>query len=180
MKPFLRAVLAIAAIIAITTLHIAWVTVFPYPISALNIITIALVYLLLVRRIAVALAAAFAVGLTIELYAVTPFGLLLGALLIAFIASAFFASRILTTNSFWGSVALCFFMVVVNRITFVVLLTIVGFTQGEVAAVSLQFMESMIAEGIVTTIAAAVLFALLPLPHRVTTVRITTSYGVTR
>lgn len=180
MKPLLRIIFAIVAIIATSTLHIAWITVFPYPLNAINIVTIALVYLLLMRRVPAAIATAFAVGITIELYAVTPFGLLSGALMAALLISAFFASRILTTNSFWGSVALCLFMVVVNRVTFMGLLTLVGLIRGAGAAVSLQLVESMATEGIMTTVAAAALFAFLPLPHRTATIHVATQYGVTR
>lgn len=180
MKPLLRTAFAVAVIIATSILHIAWITVFPYPLSVINIVAIALVYLLLMRRFSAALATAFAVGITIELYAVTPFGLLLGALLLALLASAFLASRILTTNSFWGSVALCLFMVMVNRVAFVGFLTIALLLQGAETPLSLPLFESLLAEGLMTTIAAAVLFALLPLPHRTATVHIPTSYGVTR
>lgn len=180
MKPLLRTIFALAIIVVITTLHIAWIMIFPYPFNTLNVIIIALVYLLLMHRIAVAIAMAFIAGITIELYAVTPFGLLLGALLLALLVSAFFASRVLTTNSFWGSVTLCLFMVVINRLAVMAFLFVMGFVQGEGGTFSLQLLESMVAEGVMTTLTAAVLFALLPLPHRTATVRIATPYGILR
>ncbi|MEK7481599.1 MAG: hypothetical protein AAB633_02575 [Patescibacteria group bacterium] len=178
MKALFRAIAIIAAIIGTSTLHIAWVTIFPYPLNLINIATIALVYLLLTRRVTAAIATAFSVGVIIELYAITPFGLLLGAFIVALLAGTFFAMRVLTTNSFWGSVALCLVMVVVNRLTFIALLIIVGLISGAGAQLSVQAVESMVAEGMMTTVAAALLFAALPLPHRVATVRVARPYGI--
>lgn len=176
MKQLFRFIATVAAIIGTGTLHIAWITIFPYPLNLINIATIALVYLLLTRRVTAAIATAFAVGVVIELYSVTPFGLLLGALIVALLVGAFLAMRVLTTNSFWGGVALCLLMVVINRLTFMGFFVIMGLVSGAGAQLSVQTVESMAGEGIMTTIAAAVLFAILPLPHRIATVHVTTPY----
>lgn len=161
----IKTILAICAIVGISALHIALVSVLPAPLNTVNITVVALVYLLLTRRTALAIATAISVGFIMELYAVTPFGLLLTSLLATLLMGAYLTSRILTTVSFGGAVTLTFFMVMTARLSFIT-----------ITMPSFQFIESMFIEGVTTTVIAAVVLWFMPLPHHQPTLAVKTTY----
>lgn len=172
-----RSFLATLAIVGTGALHIAWTSVMPYPLNTVHITMIVLVYLLLTKRTILAIATACSVGFIIELYAVTPFGLLLGSLLGALLVGAFLAFRAITTISLGGATALTFIMVVVSRIAFWILFGFVALANPAITLSLVSIIESIFVEGLTTTIVATLLFALLPLAHRQPTVRVEKPYA---
>lgn len=173
----IKTILAIGAIVVISTLHIALVSVLPAPLNTVNITVVALVYLLLTRRTALAIATAVSIGFIMELYAVTPFGLLLASLLATFLVGAYLTSRILATVSFGGAVTLTFFMVMTARLSFWALFGVVALVSPTITMPSFRFIGSLFIEGVTTTAIAAVLFWFLPLPHHQPTLVIPRSYA---
>lgn len=172
----IKTILAISAIIGISTLHIAIVSVLPAPLNTINITVVALVYLLLTGRTALAIATAISVGFIMELYAVTPFGLLLASLMMTLMVGAYLTSRILTTVSFGGAVTLTFFMVMTARLSFWALFGATALVSSTIIMPSFKFIESMFIEGVTTTAIAAALFWFLPLPHHQPTLTIKNNY----
>lgn len=172
----IKTILAIGAIIGISALHIAIVSVLPAPLNTVNITVVALVYLLLTKRTALAIATAISVGFIMELYAVTPFGLLLASLLATLLVGAHLTSRILTTVSFSGAVTLTFFMVMTARLSFWALFGTTALVSPSITLPSFQFIESMFIEGVTTTAIAAVLLWFIPLPHHQPTLTIKNKY----
>lgn len=153
----MRLALAILAVIAIVAIHIALATTLPWPFSALNITMIALVYLLLTRHASLAVATAFCMGMIMELYAVTPFGVLITSLIMALIIGSVIASYLVATISPLGIIAVTFAMVATYRICFLVLVGIVALSGKHVAVSVQQALEIIATEGIVTTALVALL-----------------------
>ncbi|MEK7102593.1 MAG: hypothetical protein AAB579_01950 [Patescibacteria group bacterium] len=171
-----KIILAIGAIVGISTLHIALVSVLPAPLNTVNIPVVALVYLLLTKRTTLAIATAISVGFIMELYAVTPFGLLLTSLVTTLLAGMFLTSRILTTVSFGGAMTLTFFMVMAARFSFWALLGAIALVNPAIAMPSFQFVESLLIEGMLTTAIAAAVFWFIPLPHHQPTLKSTYAF----
>lgn len=171
-----KIIISICAIVCISALHIAIVSVLPSPFNTVNITVVALVYLLLTKRTTLAIASAISVGFIMELYAVTPFGLLLASLLASLLVGAYLTSRILTTISFGGAITLTFFMVITARFSFWALFGAAALASPAITAPSFQFIKLMFIEGAITTAIAAILLKFIPLPHRQPTLTIKTTY----
>ncbi|OGL88396.1 hypothetical protein A3H75_01805 [Candidatus Uhrbacteria bacterium RIFCSPLOWO2_02_FULL_51_9] len=147
----MRLLLAILAVIGIVALHITLATTLPWPFSALNITVIALAYLLLTRHATLAIATAFCMGIVMELYAVTPFGVLVTSLVVALTLGSIIASYLITTISPLGMIAVTFTMAVTYRICFLVLIGIIALSGKQVAISTGQALEMIATEGLTTT-----------------------------
>lgn len=170
----MRLLLAALAVIAIVALHIALATTLPWPFSTLNITIIALVYFLLTRHTALAITTAFSMGIIMELYSLTPFGVLMTALIIALMVGSVMASYLVTTVSPLGMIAVTFTMVAVYRICFLIVVGIISFS-GKQASVSLtQAFKIIATECLMTTALMALIVGGLALLRRKTRARLST------
>jgi len=170
----LRIALGTLFIILVSALHIATVTIFPYPFNTVNITIIALVFLLLTGRTKLSIIITIIMGVVVELYAVTPFGALLAALLASLMVGIFMASHIITTLSFLGGVALTFGMVVCYRLFFVMLFSIYALRDETITLSITQALGSIASETIATTFVGALFIGIYTIRNQRASARIKT------
>lgn len=170
----MRPLLAIFAVIAIVALQIALASILPWPLSALNITIIALVYMLLTRHATLAIATAFCMGIIMELYAVTPFGVLITSLIVALTLGSIMASYLITTISPLGMIAVTFTMVATYRVCFLVLVGIIALSGKQVAISIGQALEMIVTEGLTTTALLALMVGGAAVLRRKTRARLST------
>lgn len=175
----LRIILSTIFIIAISALHIAIVTVFSYPFNTVNVTIIAMVFLLMTRRTNLSIAITLFMGTIIDLYAVTPFGVLLVALIISLIVGIALSSYVITTISFLGGVILTLTMVVCYRISFMLFFGLYALSHEEVVLPFVQALQHVAAEAFTTTLIAALLILFFAKRTARSHARIkTTHYGI--
>ncbi len=170
----MRLFLAMLAVVAITALHIALATTLPWPFSTMNITMIALVYFLLSRHVSLAITTAFCMGIIMELYALTPFGVLITSLMIALIVGSVIASYLVTTISPLGMIAVTFAMVATYRICFLVLVGIMAFSGKQIAVSVQQAFEIIATEGVTTTALVTLLVGVATVLRHKTRARLST------
>lgn len=153
----LRAIAYLLILIIIGAIHITVVSVLPEPYNMINITVLALGLLILSGRLSLAVFLALFMGLLNELYAVTPFGLLMVALLLTLIVGRFVATRLITTLNFLGSIALILVMSLTYRLSFIALHGVLLATSEGSLALAHAVQQAAVEAGLTTALCAIVI-----------------------
>ena len=155
-----RILIYLLAIIGISSLHIAAASIIPFPYNSINVTVLALGFLVLTHKTNLAIAVALFMGIVIELYAVTPFGLLLSALMVSLFIGTTLATRAITTLTLPGSILLILIMVLAYRVSFFIFIGIQTVSSDATAMPLVQTIQSITAETVATTFSAALILGL--------------------
>lgn len=100
-------------------LHIAFSSVAPYPLNTINVSILLIAFMVITRRFRLALFTAMLMGILMELYAVTPFGILLGSMVTSVSAGLLLATTLLSTLQLLGGALLIAAMTAIFRAAFI-------------------------------------------------------------
>lgn len=153
-----RILIYIIAIIGISALHIATVSILPFPYNTVNITIIAIALLILINRTTLAVSVALFIGFVTELYAITPFGFLISALIISLLIGILVATHVITTITFTGSTILILIMTLINRVSFFLLISAHEMSHNTFAL--MRVIQNTTAEIFCTTTVAMMVLAL--------------------
>lgn len=131
----------VVKVIAIVTLVILSVGLFisvrsllTFPFSLINVVFIAITFLLFLTQPSYTLWYSFAVGFILELYALTPFGVLLVSLLTSVMLGSYAYQRLFTNVSFLSLVALLCVIIFAHRVVLLALTALFGDPVGTTVA----------------------------------------------
>jgi len=116
MRLFLRLSLAAFGLILLSAFHIGIAFILPYPWSKLNIIFVLLIILLFWWDSGYIIWLSFFTNLIIELYATTPFGILLFSGTISMLAAFWLYKYLFTNRSWYAAAGLGFLTIIIYRV----------------------------------------------------------------
>jgi hypothetical protein len=166
MKTLKQLLLWCASVVFVVLLHLATGSVLPYPWGYANAIIVFLILFLLLEESGVVVWIAFAAHFFVELYAMSPFGVILFSGTMSALA-AFWLYRYFFTNQSWfTATALSFLTVVMYRLMYTVLLLIARIFLGTPLPPWRFLMIVYGWEIALTTLAAGMLYLAIARPFR--------------
>jgi hypothetical protein len=121
MKKFLRILGVIIFIALVVAVHIGFSYVIPYPFSKLNIIFLFLLLFLLLKNSGLILWVSFFSHFLLELYANTPFGIILFASTMSILCSIWLYRIVFTNRSWYTAIILTFIALLIYRFFYLLL-----------------------------------------------------------
>jgi len=121
MPAWLKFILVIFFLVLITSLHVGLVYLLPYPFSKINILFCFFILILLWKNSGTVVWMVFFSHFLIELFTVSPFGIILFSSVIAFLISYWLYQNVFTNRSWYAALALSVFTLIVYRIIFIIL-----------------------------------------------------------
>lgn len=118
---YFKIILFAATIILLSAVQLSIIKALPYPLAALNLFVVSLVFILLLAGWRSALWWSFGLGLVLDLYSFAPFGINLLSLAITLFAVNFLLTNFLTNRSLYTVVILSGAAYLVYEITVFVL-----------------------------------------------------------
>lgn len=115
MRAFLRFSLAAFGLLLLSALHIGLAFILPYPLSKLNIIFVLLIILLFWWDSGYIIWLSFFANFIIELYATTPFGILLFSGTISMLVAFWLYKYLFTNRSWYAAAGLGFLTIIIYR-----------------------------------------------------------------
>ncbi len=127
MANLIRFIKVTGGIILLAVLHIGFSYLLPYPFSKLNIMLAVLLLILLWKKDGTVVWIAFFTNFFIELYATTPFGIILFSSTISVLIGYWFYQLVFTDRSWYAAIGLTFFTLSCYRFLYLVLLFLASF-----------------------------------------------------
>ncbi|KKQ28101.1 MAG: hypothetical protein US42_C0002G0056 [Candidatus Magasanikbacteria bacterium GW2011_GWC2_37_14] len=122
MPSWLRFIFIILFIVFITSLHVGAVYLLPYPLSKMNVLFSFFIIMLLWQNSGKIVWMVFFSHFLIELFTVSPFGIILFSSVIAFLISYWLYQNVFTNRSWYAALVLSVFTLSIYRILYITLL----------------------------------------------------------
>ncbi len=129
MKSFISFILSVLFLLFVVVSHFFFSYVLPFPWSTVNIIFAVLILFLLFSQKGTVVWMAFFTHLCIELYSVSPFGIVLSSSTLSVLVMFWLFQYFFTNRSWYSSIVLTFFSLAFYRFVSFILLNIVAFFQ---------------------------------------------------
>ncbi len=126
MRHWISLAISILGLIGISIIHISAAFILPYPWSKINILFVFFIILLLWRHSGLIIWLVFFTHLFIELFAISPFGIMLFSSTIAFLLGYWLYQFFFTNRSWYAAVALSSFIIISYRIFYILIIIILN------------------------------------------------------
>ncbi|MBD3311725.1 MAG: hypothetical protein GF349_04535 [Candidatus Magasanikbacteria bacterium] len=160
MKLLFQFLLALVGIIILSILNIGLSYILPYPWSKINIIFAALILLMVWWESGFIVWVAFLSFFIIELFAVTPFGLILFSSTVSILISYWFYQLIFTNQSWYTAISLSFFSIFLYRLIYIIILLMLIFFGFDINYPQSQFYYILLWEMILTCALVGIIYLL--------------------
>ena len=124
MPTWLKFFVIIFCLIILTSLHVGLVYLLPYPFSKINLLFCFFIIILLWQNSGTVVWLVFFSHFLIELFTVSPFGVILFSAVVAFLISYWLYQNIFTNRSWYAALALSSFTLIIYRIIYLTLLSL--------------------------------------------------------
>lgn len=124
MPNWLKFILVVFFLVIITSLHVGLVYLLPYPFSKTNFLFCFFILILLWQNSGMIVWMIFFSHFLIELFTISPFGIVLFSSVVAFLICYWLYQNVFTNRSWYAALALSVFTLGVYRFLFVILLLI--------------------------------------------------------
>ncbi len=132
MRTLFKLIAALALIIGIVTIHLGVAYVLPFPLNKVNIIFSAIVLSLVVFESGISVWTTFFVHLFVEVYAPQPFGIIIFSSTLAILFVFWLYQHIFTNRSWYSAMAMTLVALILYRLFYTVLLTVLFLFEGQV------------------------------------------------
>ncbi len=164
----MTAFLYLFTFLGVGALHMGFSSTAPYPLNAINVSLLLIALMVISTRYRLALFTTMLMGVLMELYAITPFGLVLSSMVISVSGGMIIATTLLSTLQLSGGVLLIASMTALFRASFALMLWIASaWTTTALPSARVVFRHS-ITEIVATSIAGALIVFLYALWSRKT------------
>ncbi len=158
-------------IIFLAFIHIATGYIFQYPVDTLNVILGMCIILTLIRGSGAIVWVAFGSYFLIELFTITPFGIVLFSGTITVLLTFWLSETVFTNQSIYAALGITFFAVFIYRLLYMILLFVTDLTNAEVSISKIAVLQSVGWELSLTMVFVLILYALWQLWERKKTKR---------
>lgn len=158
MKTFLTTLLSILLLLVAVSLHMGASYILPYPWSKVNILFIILLLLLAFRAVGSVVWMSFLAHFFLELYAVTPFGVLLLSGTVSMLLTYWAYQYLFSNRSWYAMVAMSMFTLVVYRCVYSLSLAVAHLIYPEIQVSWASIFETAAWEVLLTAVFIALLY----------------------
>lgn len=143
--------------LGVGALHVAFTSVAPYPLNNIQVSLLLIALMIVTRRYRLALFTTMLMGIVMELYAITPFGIILTSMVASVSAGLIIATTLLSTLQLLGGVLLIAAMTAIFRICLALLLWISSAWITNAISSPQALLISSLAEILLTSLAGALI-----------------------
>jgi hypothetical protein len=163
MRFFVKIMAALLLIFVIVTIHLGISYVFPFPWNKINIIFLAIVLSLVLFESGISVWITFFVHLFVEVYAPQPFGIIIFSSTISILCVYWLYRHLFTNRSWYSVMAMTFVALILYRLLYTILLSILYFWSGKDSIPFLELSAIYAWELFLTTVVSTLFYGILQL-----------------
>lgn len=176
MKNAIKILLGLLLVITITTLDIGATYTFQYPFSIINIIFAVLIIIMMWCEHGIVVWLAFCAHLFIELFAVTPFGIILLSSTLGMLAGYWLYTNIFTNKSWYTAIVMTLITITIYRTVYIVLYLLYLFLNSLIMP-NAFFFSIFFWEIILTSLSVGIIFIMIsPFSEKLSSMSVSSNF----